>query len=461
MNPPLNSTGNITSSALLTDLYQLTMLQGYHESGMEDVAVFEFFVRKLRPGRGFLMAAGLEQVLEFLEGLHFSSVELAWLTSTGRFSKNFLATLETLRFTGDVHAMPEGTIFFPNEPILRVTAPIAQAQLVETRLINLLHFQTLIASKAARIVLMGPDKLLVDFGLRRAHGAEAGLLAARASYIAGFGGTATVQAGMQFGIPLFGTMAHSFVQAYDDETLAFERFAHAQPDNVVLLIDTYDTEAAARKVVMLAPRLEREGIRIKGVRIDSGDLAAHAKQVRQILDAGGLQHVTIFASGDLDEYVLRDMLAAGAPVDGFGVGTRMDTSSDMPSLDCAYKLQEYAGKARRKRSEGKQTWPGRKQVYRNYDADGRMAWDAVTLEGSEKNGKGDAQPGEPLLKPVMRGGQRISTAATLVDIRSHAAANLARLPEPLRQLKELYNYKVEISSVLHVLAAKVDRDSSF
>ena len=449
MNPPINFTG----SALLTDLYQLTMLQGYHDTGMEDVAVFEFFVRKLRPGRGFLMTAGLEQSMQYLEALHFSSEELAWLATTGHFSNGFLASLETLRFTGDVHAMPEGTIFFPNEPILRVTAPIAQAQLVETRLINLLHFQTLIASKAARMVLMAPDKLLVDFGLRRAHGAEAGLLAARASYIAGFTGTATVQAGMQFGIPLFGTMAHSFVQAHDDETLAFEHFAHAQPDNVVLLIDTYDTEEAARKVVALAPKLERDGIRIKGVRIDSGNLADHARQVRKILDAGGLRYVTIFASGDLDEHVLRDMLASGAPVDGFGIGTRMDTSSDVPYLDCAYKLEEYAGKARRKRSEGKQTWPGRKQVYRSYDADGRMESDIVTVEG-------DPQQGEPLIMPMMRGGKRLAASAPLADIRSRAVANLARLPEPLRKLHEPCVYEVEISSELYELAAQVDRESS-
>jgi len=452
MNPAMNLAGNLAGSVLLTDLYQLTMLEGYHDSGMEDVAVFEFFVRKLRSGRGFLMAAGLEQSLQFLEALHFSSEELAWLANTGRFSNGFLASLETLRFTGDVHAMPEGTIFFPNEPILRITATIAQAQLVETRIINLLHFQTLIASKAARMVLMAPDKLLVDFGLRRAHGAEAGLLAARASYLAGFSGTATVQAGMQFGIPLFGTMAHSFVQAHDDEALAFEHFAHAQPDNVVLLIDTYDTEAAARKVVALAPKLEREGIRIKGVRIDSGNLADHARQVRQILDQGGLRHVTIFASGDLDEYLLRDMFASGTPIDGLGIGTHMDTSSDMPYLDCAYKLQEYAGKARRKRSEGKQTWPGRKQVYRNFDADGRIASDIVTLEN-------DVRPGEPLVVPVMRGGKRLAEAAPLAAIRSRAAANLARLPEPLRQLREPYAYSVEISSALHDLAAQVDRDS--
>ncbi|HWR77678.1 MAG TPA: nicotinate phosphoribosyltransferase [Thiobacillus sp.] len=442
---------NPATSVLLTDLYQLTMLQGYHDCGMEETAVFEFFVRRLRPGRGFLMAAGLEQSLEFLEQLHFTPEDMEWLASTGRFSQAFLASLESLRFTGDVHAMPEGTAFFPNEPILRVTAPIAQAQLVETRLINLLHLETLIASKAARSVLMAPDKLLVDFGLRRAHGAEAGLLAARASYIAGFSGTSTVLAGQQFGIPLFGTMAHSFVQAHDDEALAFEHFAHAQPDNVVLLIDTYDTEAAAHKVVALAPRLTSAGIRIKGVRIDSGDLAEHARQVRTILDAGGLHETIIFASGDLDEFALRDMLAAGAPVDGFGVGTHMDTSSDLPYLDCAYKLQEYAGRARRKRSEGKQTWPGRKQVYRKHDADGRIAGDVVTLET-------DPQPGEPLLIQVMRGGRPLAPPPALQDVRRHAAESLGGLPEPLRRL-EAFDYRVEIASALHELAAQVDHRS--
>ena len=439
------------TGVLLTDLYQLTMLQGYYDSGMEDTAVFEFFVRRLRPGRGFMLAAGLQQALEYLEQLRLVPEELEWLASTQRFSPDFLASLESLRFTGDVHAMPEGTVFFPNEPILRVTAPIAQAQLVETRLINLLHLQTLIASKAVRSVLMAPDKLLVDFGLRRAHGAEAGLLAARATYVAGFSGTSTVLAGQQFGIPLFGTMAHSFIQAHDDEALAFEHFAHAQPENVVLLIDTYDTEAAAHKLVALAQKLTRAGIRIRGVRIDSGNLAEHARQVRTILDAGGLDHVIIFASGDLDEFVLRDMLAAGAPVDGFGVGTRVDTSSDQAYLDCAYKLQEYAGRARRKRSEGKATWPGRKQVYRHRDADGRMARDVVTLET-------DAQPGEPLLVPVMRGGRRLDAAPGLADVRRRAAENLALLPQPLRRLEE-FEYRVELAPALLELAAEVDRSS--
>ncbi|HEX7970975.1 MAG TPA: nicotinate phosphoribosyltransferase [Thiobacillus sp.] len=440
---------NPAASALLTDLYQLTMLQGYHDCGMADTAVFEFFVRRLRPGRGFLLAAGLEQALDYLEQLRFAPAELEWLASTRRFSPHFLAALEALRFTGDVHAMPEGTVFFPNEPILRVTAPIAQAQLAETRLINLLHLQTLIASKAARSVLVAPDKLLVDFGLRRAHGAEAGLLAARASYIAGFTGTSTVLAGKAFGIPLFGTMAHSFVQAHDDEALAFEHFARAQPENAVLLIDTYDTEAAAHKVVTLAQKLTRAGIRIKGVRIDSGDLAEHARQVRTLLDAGGLDDVIVFASGDLDEFALRDMLAAGAPVDGFGVGTRMDTSSDQAYLDCAYKLQDYAGRARRKRSEGKATWPGRKQVYRHRDADGCMAGDVVTLET-------DDQPGESLLVPVMRDGHRLAKSPGLMEVRRHAAENLARLPQALRRLEE-FAYPVELAPALLDLAAEVDR----
>ena len=334
---------NASSSALLTDLYQLTMLQGYFDQGMEETAVFEFFVRKLPGQRNFLIAAGLEQGLEFLENVRFTAQELDWISNHGAFRPGFVNYLEQVRFTGDVHAMPEGTVFFTNEPILRVTAPIAEAQLVESRLINLLHFQTLIASKAARSVLMAPGKLLVDFGLRRAHGAEAGLLAARASYLAGFAGSATVLAAPLYGVPVFGTMAHSFVQAHDDETTAFEHFARSLPENVILLIDTYDTEAAAEKVVALAPKLARDGIKIKGVRLDSGDLADHAFKVRRILDDGGLRDATIFASGSVDEYVLARLVKQNAPIDGYGIGTHMDTSADAPYLDCAYKLVEYAG----------------------------------------------------------------------------------------------------------------------
>jgi nicotinate phosphoribosyltransferase len=438
------------SSPLLTDLYQLNMIQAYLERGETKTAVFEFFVRKLPDQRGFLVAAGLQQALDFLEGLHFSPDELDWLASTGRFGTRLIDYLATLRFTGDVHALPEGTVFFANEPILRVTAPLPEAQLVETRLINLLHFQSLIAAKAARMVLAAPSKLLVDFGLRRAHGAEAGLMAARASYIAGFAGTATVLAERLYGIPLFGTMAHSFVQIHDDETAAFENFARARPENLTLLIDTYDTEAAAQKVVALAPRLSAAGITIRAVRLDSGDLIALSRSVRRILDTGGLADVKIFASGGLDESDLLAIARAGAPIDGFGIGTSLTTSSDLPALDCAYKLEEYAGLPRRKRSAGKATWPGRKQVWRRYGPDGRMAGDVLSVEV-------DAQPGEPLIQPVMQAGRRLGAPLAMAEARARAARDLARLPEPLRRLEPGPSYPVHVGDALARLAVDVDR----
>jgi len=438
------------NGALLTDLYQLNMIEAYLEHGLTDTAVFEFFVRDMPASRNFLVAAGLEPALDFLENLRFTDDDLAWLERTGRFSKRLIEYLGRFRFTGLVHAMPEGTVFFPNEPILRVTAPLPAAQLVETRLINLLHFQTLIASKAARMVLAARGKLLVDFGLRRAHGAEAGVMAARASYLAGFAGTATVLAEKLYGVPLYGTMAHSFIQAWDDEATAFESFARARPNNLVLLIDTYDTIAAAQKVVALAPRLRSAGITIRGVRLDSGDLAALAKTVRHILDAGGLDDVTVFVSGGIDEHAIDRLLAAGAPIDGFGVGTSLTTSSDAPALDCAYKLQEYAGVARRKHSSGKATWPGRKQVWRRLGPDGRMAGDTISLEE-------DRQPGAPLLVPVMREGQRLTPAATLAEVRARVGGELERLPEALRRLAGTEAYAVVVGEALTQLAADVDR----
>jgi nicotinate phosphoribosyltransferase len=312
-------------SALLTDLYQLNMMAAYLEHGITGTAVFELFVRKLPSRRGFLMAAGLDQALQFLETVSFTSEDIDKIRGLGQFSESFLAYLRSFRFTGDADAMSEGTVFFPDEPIFRVTAPLPEAQLVETRLVNLLHFQTVIASKAARMVLAAPGKPLIDYGLRRAHGAEAGLLAARASYIAGFSGTATVAAGLEFGIPVYGTMAHSFIQAHDDETLAFEHFARSHPQGLVLLIDTYDTERAARQVVALAPRLAAQGITVTGVRIDSGDLGEHARRVRRILDDGGLQAVKIVASGGLDEDALQALSRADAPIDSYGVGTSLTT----------------------------------------------------------------------------------------------------------------------------------------
>jgi nicotinate phosphoribosyltransferase len=441
---------NPSSSVLLTDLYELTMAQAYLQQGMDEPAVFEFFVRKLPAHRNFLVAAGLEQVLDFLTELRFSDDELAWLDRSGRFNSTLLRYLQTLRFTGDVDAVPEGTVFFPHEPILRVVAPLPLAQLVETRVMNLLNFQTMIASKAARSVLTAAGKPLIDFGLRRAHGAEAGLLAARASYLVGFTGTATVLAGMAFGIPVYGTMAHSFVQAHRDEALSFEHFAVAQPDNVVLLIDTYDTEAAAAKVVALAPALKAKGIRVKGVRIDSGNLAEHARKVRRILDDGGLREAQILASGNLDEWRIKELMDGGAPIDSFAVGTAMTTSADAPSLDCAYKLQEYAGRPCRKRSEGKATWPGRKQVFRHYCADGRFDYDVVTTID-------DRCEGTPLLQPVMKGGRRIGADPELAALRQRTMAQLARLPEPLRALEPVSPYEVRIAPALQELAQTVDR----
>jgi len=439
-----------SANPLTTDLYELNMVQAYLDRGEDKEAVFEFFVRRLPSRRGFLLAAGLEDVLGYLETLRFSAAEIDWLKSTGRFRANLLDYLSGFRFTGDVHAMPEGTVCFANEPLLRITAPLPQAQLVETRLINILHFQTLIASKAARMVLAAPNKALSDFGLRTAHGAEAGLFSARASYIAGFAGAANVLAGERYGIPIVGTMAHSFVQVHDDEAQAFEAFARARPEGVVLLIDTYDTEAGARKVVELAPRLKADGITIRGVRIDSGNLGLMAAKVRSILDAGGLKDVVILVSGGITEDVLQDLMREGAPIDGYGIGVNLAASVDVPALDCAYKLQEYTGRPKRKRSEGKATWPGRKQVWRNYDAQGTMNADVLSLEG-------DSQAGETLIEPVVRAGKRAGSAPTLAEIRARAARELARLPLPLKRLEPGYEYPTTVSPALKALAAEVDR----
>ena len=436
-------------SPLTTDLYELNMVQAYLDRGEDKEAVFEFFVRRLPERRAFLLATGLDDTLAYLESLRFSSSEIDWLKSTKRFRANLIDYLAAFRFTGDAHAIPEGTVCFPNEPLIRIIAPLPMAQIVETRLINILHFQTMIASKAARMVLAAPGKILSDFGLRTAHGAEAGLFSARASYIAGFSSAANVLAGERYGIPIVGTMAHSFIQVHDDEMTAFENFARSRPEGVILLIDTYDTEAGARKVVELAPKLKADGISIRGVRIDSGDLSAMAKKVRGILDAGGLKDVIILVSGGINEDVLLKMAAAKAPIDGFGIGVNLDASIDAPSLDCAYKLQDYAGRPRRKLSEGKQTWPGRKQVWRSIDAQGRMRGDVLSLET-------DKHDGEALIVPVMRGGKRIGPAPTLAQIRERTARELARLPEPLRRLEAGIAYPVEISAKLKALAAEID-----
>jgi nicotinate phosphoribosyltransferase len=435
-------------SLLLTDLYQLSMMEVYVRHEMQQRAVFELFVRRLPARRGFLMMAGLEQLVQFLEQMRYSAEELEWLRSTGVFPPAFVDSLAGLRFTGELDSMAEGSVFFADEPIVRIAAPLPQAQLVESRLINLIHYQTVVASTAARMVLAAPGKALIDFGFRRAHGAEAGLLAARAAYVAGFAGTATLAANRAFGVPVFGTMAHSFIQAHDDEATAFERFALARPKALTLLIDTYDTEAGARLVVRLAPRLAARGIEIAAVRLDSGDLAMHARNVRAILDAAGLQRVRIMASGGLDDRSLQAIVRQGAPIDSFGIGTSLTTSSDAPALDCAYKLQEYAGRPRRKLSEGKATWPGCKQVWRRFHEDGTIAQDTVGLAQ-------EAPCGEPLLHPVLREGRRVKCLPALDDIRAHAARSLASLPAPLRRL-EVAKAPVQISPELRRVAARMD-----
>ena len=444
----MTTTMTPVTSPLTTDLYELNMVQAYLDRGESNEAVFEFFVRKLPARRGFLLAAGLEDALDYLETMRYSTAEIDWLKRSGRFRDNLLDYLAAFRFTGDVHAIPEGTVCFAPEPLLRITAPLPMAQLVESRLINILHYQTLVASKAARMVLAAPGKGLSDFGLRTAHGAEAGLYSARASYIAGFAGAANVLAGVNYGIPVVGTMAHSYVQTHDNEMQAFEDFARARPEGVILLIDTYDTEAAAHKVVALAPKLKADGIVIRGVRIDSGDLIAMSKKVRAIFDAGGLKDVIILVSGGVNEDVLQNMMKQQAPIDGFGIGVSLDVSTDAPAIDCAYKLQEYAGKPRRKRSEGKATWPGRKQVWRTYDTDGRMRGDILSVET-------DKQAGDTLIQHVMRAGKRVAPTPSLAQIRERAARELARLPEPLRRL-EAFDYPVTIADALKALAREAD-----
>lgn len=440
--------------SLLTDLYQLTMAHAYFDHGMNDIAVFELNVRNLPPGRRFLLAAGLEQAIEYLEQLRFTSDDLEFLRGLGTFPQAFLDHLATVRFTGSLHAMPEGTPFFANEPLLRVTAPIAEAQLVESRLLNIVHFQTLIASKAVRCVIAARGKQLVDFGMRRAHEAGAALFAARAAYLAGFNGTATVQAGRCFGIPLSGTMAHSFVEAHDREEEAFRHFIASRPETVTLLIDTYDTQRAAHRVVALARELDRRGAprAIHAVRIDSGDLAAETRAVRGIFDRAGYRDIGILLSGGLDEHSIEELVHEGVPMDAFGVGTSLDVSDDAPALDMAYKLEEYAGRPRRKRSPGKVTWPGTKQVFRERGNEGEMLCDCIALDK-------EREPGEPLLIEMMRAGQRVANGPALERIRDLCSREVQTLPPALRELgdtQERGAFPVRVSDALRKLAAAMD-----
>jgi nicotinate phosphoribosyltransferase len=441
------------NNALLTDFYQLTMAQAYRELGMRATAVFELFARRLPQSRQFLVAAGLEQLLGYVESLRFEPADLEFLAGLRVFAADFLDYLGSVRFTGSIHAMPEGTPFFANEPIVRVTAPILEAQLLESRLLNIVHFQTTIASKAARCVLAARGRRLIDFGMRRAHEADAGVLAARAAYIAGFDATATVAAGQRFGIPLSGTLAHSFIEAHDREEEAFRNFVLSRPEPTTLLVDTYDTERAVRRVIALARELRSQGAShhgIQAVRIDSGDLGAQARAARAALDADGCREVQIVLSGGLDEHLIDELLRGGTPVDAFGVGTALDVSADVPALDMAYKLQEYAGSPRRKSSPGKATWPGIKQVFRERGSAGEYLRDRIARFD-------EPAAGEPLLVEVMRAGRRLEPPAPLAQLRARCRDELRSLPPAQRELGPGAGpYPVSVSDTLRSIAAGID-----
>ncbi len=433
--------------ALFTDLYELTMLQAYVEEGLDDQAVFSLYVRRLPEERNYLLACGLAGVLRYLENLRFGTQEIYYLASLGRFSQRFLTWLSKFRFAGAVHAVAEGTAVFANQPILEITAPIAQAQLVETMVMNRIHLETVLASKAARVVEAAAGRSVVDFSARRMHGADAAVSGARAFHIAGVSSTSNVLAGQLHGIPVAGTMAHSYVQAHDDELAAFRAFAGVFRDTI-LLVDTYDTLAGVAKVCALAEELG-DKFAVRGIRLDSGDLGALSVASRQLLDEAGLRRVQIFASGGLDETKIARLVASGAPIDAFGVGTDMGVSRDRPALDIAYKLCEYAGRGRLKLSPGKPILPGRKQVFRTY-RDGVAVGDVIA-RATEK------QPGTPLLRPVMRKGRTLADAhPALADIRTYAAAQTASLPAAVRALAPADPaYPVTVSETLSAYQAEV------
>ncbi|MFB3813760.1 MAG: nicotinate phosphoribosyltransferase [Terriglobales bacterium] len=446
-------------SVLLTDLYELTMGAAYFQCNLHRAtASFELFVRNLPQHRGFLLMAGLEQAVDFLEKLHFEPDEIEYLRRHPMFKRvppEFFDYLADLRFTGEVWAMPEGTPVFGDEPLLRVTAPIVEAQIVETYLLATLTFQTMIATKAARLVEAAQGRDVVDFGTRRAHGPEAGVLAARAAYVGGCVGTSNVEAGVRFGIPTLGTVAHSFIMAYGDEERAFRDFANLFPENVVLLVDTYDTMAAIEKII-------RSGLRPRGVRLDSGNLAELSQQVRQRLDAAGLRDTRIFVSGDLDEFAITRLLAQDAPADLFAVGTALVTSKDAPALGGVYKLvevhEQHAAQARMlprytaKFSADKFSYPGSKQVFRFSDGQ-CYSHDVLACAG-------ESYPeGEPLLEPVMRAGKRLRPAPALPAIREQARDKVCRLHATVRELHSPARYAVQVSEELQKLLEQVRKET--
>lgn len=437
---------------LLTDLYQITMAQGYFQSGRRGPATFSLFVRSHPPDRGYLVAAGLQDALDFLAGFSFAGESIDYLRSLGIFAGDFLDYLKTVCFTGEVWALPEGAIFFKDEPIVEITAPVIEAQLVETFVMNQIHLQSMIATKAARCADAAGGRAVVDFSLRRTHGTDAGMKAARASYLAGFSGTSNVAAGKKYGIPVVGTMAHSFVSSFERESDAFRAYAASFPENAILLIDTYDPIAGARNAAAIGREMAGRGQKLRGVRIDSGDLAALARELRRIFDDAGLQDVKIIGSGGLDEYDLADFARANVPFDSYGVGTRMGVSADQPWLDIAYKLVDYDGRPVLKLSAGKSSYPGKKQIFRFTDGK-RARKDVIALREETID---DAAP---RLGPVMKKGKIAGARPPLEKIRARFQTELATLDPAVRAIRGPAPYPVAISAQLAALDESAAREA--
>jgi nicotinate phosphoribosyltransferase len=439
-----------SNAAIFTDLYELTMLQAYFDAGMHETAVFDFFMRRLPANRNYFIACGLEHVLHYLETLEFTPDAIDYLRSLNRFSSTFLESLRDFRFTGDIYAVPEGTAVFVNEPLIEVVAPLPQAQIVETFLMNQMQLATMAASKAARVVHVARGRSVVDFGTRRMHGADAGLKQPRAFYIGGVDSTSNVLAGRIWGIPVAGTMAHSYILSFENEIDAFRHFIGTYP-SAILLVDTYDVHRAVEHVIGLA-REKGSEFRVSGVRLDSGDLIKQAHEVRQQLDAAGLTQVKIFASSSLDEYEIDRIVRGNVPINGFGVGRHLATSSDVPVLDTAYKLVEYAGTGKMKLSESKSTLPGRKQIFREW-SDRQMVRDVIALADE----KGIA--GEPLLRKVMEKGRRTAPAEPLQECRERCKTAVDGLPEKITALsKAVKPFPVHLSPELARLEASIRRE---
>jgi nicotinate phosphoribosyltransferase len=433
--------------ALFTDLYQLTMMQSYWREGMTAEATFSLFVRDLGT-RNALLACGLEQALAFLEGVQFSEEALGYLAAQEQFDTDFIDVLADFSFAGDVRAVPEGTPVFPDEPLVEVTAPLPQAQLVETFLLNQITFQTNVATKARRVKDAAGEATVADFGARRTHGTDAALAGARAMYVGGVDASSNVRAGRRYGLPITGTMAHSYIEAHESEQAAFRNFSDVFPETT-LLVDTYDPLEGVRKVIRLAEK-QGPGFRVGALRLDSGDLGALAKQAREMLDEAGLEEVALFASGGLDEFKIRDLLAGGAPIDGFGVGTAMGVVRDQPALDSAYKLCGYAGQPRMKLSSKKSNLPGRKQVFR-FSEGGTSEGGTAARDVIAPAGEDPPPEGRPLLQNVMAGGERTEAGERTPpdELRAYAEEATDALPERLRALEKTEEpYPVELSGAM-------------